>query len=169
MKTKQYAWLKRAACRIVFAACGLLGGVSGCWAQQAELSGIVQDPSGAGVERATIVLTNRDTREERKTTTNSTGAYSLAAMPPGNYDLTVAAQGFQTQSIEGIRLDTAAKLSRQITLSLGSTSQTVTVSGSGININTVDASVSTVVDRQFVENMPLNGRSFQSLLTLVPG
>ena len=47
--------------------------------------------------------------------------------------------------------------------------QSVTVDGSGINLNTTDASVSTVVDQRFVENIPLNGRSFQSLMTLAPG
>ena len=51
----------------------------------------------------------------------------------------------------------------------GAVSQSVTVDGSGIALNTTDADVSTVIDRQFVENLPLNGRSFQSLMTLAPG
>ncbi|HWB96409.1 MAG TPA: TonB-dependent receptor, partial [Bryobacteraceae bacterium] len=85
------------------------------------------------------------------------------------YTLTVEAPGFEKHVTEGIRLEVAGKVSRAITLKLGNSNETVTVSGDGINVNTVDAAVSTVVERQFVENVPLNGRSFQSLLALVPG
>jgi outer membrane cobalamin receptor len=71
--------------------------------------------------------------------------------------------------VQHLVVEVAAKLSFDYVLHPGAVSQTVTVDGSGISLNTTDATVSTVIDRQFVTNMPLNGRSFQSLLTLVPG
>lgn len=93
----------------------------------------------------------------------------LSEFGAGIYRLTVEAQGFEKKVTEDIKLEVAGKVTRDVVLSVGNTNQSVTVDGSGVNINTVDANVSAVVDRQFVENMPLNGRSFQSLMTMVPG
>lgn len=138
-------------------------------AQQAEVSGFVKDPSGAVVADAMVAIQNVATNVQEATKTNEAGVYTLALLPAGTYRINVTAPGFDEKRIEDIRLDVAAKVTLNIDLALGSTSQSVTVNDSGININTTDASVSTVVDRQFVENIPLNGRSFQSLLTLVPG
>lgn len=88
---------------------------------------------------------------------------------PGVYTLAAAANGFERKVIDDLIVEVAGKVTRNIELKVSSTNETVTVSDNGISINTVDASVSTVVNRQFVENMPLNGRSFQSLLTMIPG
>lgn len=139
------------------------------WGQPAELSGFVKDPSGSVVTGAQLTIRNLGTNVQMTVTSNSSGIYTLPALPPGTYELTVEATGFQKQVIQNIKLEVAGKVSREVVMPVGSLNQTLTVSGSGISINTVDASVSTVIDRRFVENMPLNGRSFQSLLTLVPG
>lgn len=139
------------------------------WGQQAELTGIVQDSSGGSVGQASVSIQNTATNVTRSTTTNESGVYTLPLLQPGQYRLTVEAQGFEKNIVEDIRLEVSAKVSRNITLAVGSSNQAVTISGSSINVNTIDASVSTVVDRQFVENIPLNGRTFQSLLTMVPG
>lgn len=68
-----------------------------------------------------------------------------------------------------MRLTVAEKNFRPIVLAVGHTNQSVTVDSSGVGVNTIDASVSSVIDHQFVENLPLNGRSFQSLMTMIPG
>jgi anionic cell wall polymer biosynthesis LytR-Cps2A-Psr (LCP) family protein len=83
--------------------------------------------------------------------------------------LTVETPGFEQYNQTNITIETAQNLSLSVRLKLGSASQSVTVEGSGNAINTTDASVGTAIDRQFVENIPLNGRSFQPLMTLVPG
>lgn len=157
-------WAKRFFVISVF-----LTAICAAWGQQAEVSGFIKDPSGGVVSRATVSIQNVATNVQQSTTTNGAGVYTLPLLSPGVYHLTVEAPGFERQVIEDIKLEVAAKVSRNISLRVGNTSQSVTVDGAGVNINTIDASVSTVVDRQFVENMPLNGRSFQSLLTLVPG
>ena len=77
--------------------------------------------------------------------------------------------GFKEIAIKDFQLYVQDKLEQNFSLEIGSVSETVTVNASGVNFNTTDGSVSTVVDRQFVENMPLNGRSFQDLETLAPG
>src|SRR5262249_24270262 len=78
-------------------------------------------------------------------------------------------ESFDSVAVSGLILNVAEHLSRDIVLEVGSVTESVTVSAETSHVNTVDGSVSTVIDRATVENMPLNGRSFQSLLELIPG
>lgn len=139
------------------------------FAQQSELSGLIKDASGATISQASIDATESATNLRFQTTSSESGLYRFPPLPPGRYTLKATAQGFDTHTINDLNLAVGAKLSLDITLKVGNISQTVTVDGSGIQLNTVNANVSTLIDRQFVENIPLNGRSFQSLLTLAPG
>lgn len=139
------------------------------FAQSAQIAGIVSDPSKAAVPGSSVDIVNQQTHETLATKTNGSGLYSASALKPGIYRITVSAPGFETQVVGDIPVAVAAKITLDFTLHLGTVSQTVTVDGSGIEVNTTDATVSTVIDRQFVANIPLNGRSFQSLLTAVPG
>jgi Carboxypeptidase regulatory-like domain len=153
----------------IWVLCGLLAAATTVSAQQAQLSGFVKDPAGSAVSNATASIQNVATSWCQSTASNDAGRFTLALVRPGVYRLTVEASGFEKAVIEDLRIDVGSKIERDVTLQLGSVSQSVTVDGSGIAVNTTDASVSTIVDRKFVENIPLNGRSFQSLLTLVPG
>lgn len=118
---------------------------------------------------ASVSLKNSNTNVKLSSITNQEGLYSFLLSGSGTYNLAVEATGFESAVIENLKVDVAAKVTQDVALRLGETSTSISVAASGVNINTVDAAVSTVVDRQFVANMPLNGRSFQSLLTLVPG
>ena len=138
-------------------------------AQAAGIAGTVRDPSGAFLPGALVEATDQKTGQTVATRSNGSGVYTLPALQPGLYTLRVSASGLATESIRDLYLDTAARLTRDVTLRLGSESETVQVDGAAEPINTVDATVSTVIDRRFVENLPLNGRSFQSLITLAPG
>jgi Carboxypeptidase regulatory-like domain/TonB dependent receptor len=138
-------------------------------AQSANISGIVSDKTGAVVADASVDLVNSATQAMRKTTSNHAGVYSVPDLTPGTYEMTVSAAGFQTEQRTNVSVAVAANVTLNFTLSVGSQAQHVVVNGSGEEINTTDATVSTVVDRRFVQNMPLNGRSFQSLITLAPG
>jgi hypothetical protein len=139
------------------------------WSQTAQISGVVRDPAGAMISGARVELTNQRTQESLTTLTNARGLYTIPSLEPGTYTLRVSADKFETDVIRDLSVDVAGKLSRDVTLHLGSTSQEVEVNGSIQPINTTDAAVSTVINRRFVENVPLNGRSFQSLMTLAPG
>jgi hypothetical protein len=154
---------------IGFAAMLLLAAGSRGWCQNASISGIVTDTSGAVVPDAQATLLNKATEAKLATTSNKDGVYTLAGVTPGTWNLTITANGFKTEQRTDIPVNVGSKISLDVELSVGSAGEQVTVSGSGQNINTTDASVSTVVDRQFVENLPLNGRSFQSLITVAPG
>ena len=137
--------------------------------ESASISGTITDQQGALVPDTQIQIVNTDTGTILNTTTNKAGVYTAPGLKPGHYRILVTKQGFRQVDVRDITLNVQDSVNRNFTLSLGATSETIQVNGSSININTTDASVSTVIDRDFVENMPLNGRSFQDLLALVPG
>jgi hypothetical protein len=141
------------------------------WGQTgtATLSGVIQDPKGAIVPDTEVTITRIETGTVATTKTNGAGVYVFTGLAPGHFHLLVQKPGFKEIAIKDIELHTQDKLEQNFSLEIGSVSESVTVDAGALNINTTDASVSTVIDRNFVENMPLNGRSFQDLLTLVPG
>src|SRR6266702_6728981 len=142
-----------------------------CLAQNesATLSGRVSDPTGAAVVGAEVVLTNVDTNVEQRTKTNTAGLYVFTGVHPGAYRVAAGSPGFKTLIKENLTLHVQDEIGENFSLSLGSVAETVTVNASDLHINTTDAAVSTVVDRQFAENLPMNGRSFQTLIQLTPG
>ena len=103
------------------------------------------------------------------TTTNGGGQYVLPGLIPGSYRVEVDKEGFKGIIEAGLILHVQDVVQINFHMAVGAMSETVSVSGDSVNVNTTDGSVSTVIDRQFVENLPLNGRSFQSLLYLSPG
>lgn len=130
------------------------------------VSGRVVDPSGFSVAGAKVSLVDIDRETATTVSTNGAGLYTFHGVHPGRYRMEVAAKGFKIVNITGLTVNTQANLEQNFALSLGSVSESITVEAKAAEIST---SVSTVVDRQFVENLPLNGRSFQSLFALTPG
>ena len=133
------------------------------------ISGIVQDPSGRAIPDADIIVVNDLTSIQYQAKTNGEGIYVVSNLPPGPYRLQVAKVGFKTLIKPDLILSVQEALAVSFTLPLGSVSEVVTVESGATVVNTTDASVSTVVDRQFAENLPMNGRSFQTLIQLTPG
>src|SRR4029077_113544 len=88
---------------------------------------------------------------------------------PGRYQITVHKAGFKQVDLLGLIVNVQDHIEQNLRLQVGSVSESITVRANGLNINTSDASVSTVIDRNFAENLPLNGRSFNTLLQLTPG
>src|SRR5258707_10309936 len=142
-----------------------------CLAQNesATLSGRVSDPTGAAVVGAEVVLTNVETNVEQRTKTNSAGLYVFTGVHPGAYRVAAGSAGFKTLIKENLTLHVQDEIAENFSLSLGAVAETVTVNANDLHINTESATVSTVVDRQFAENLPMNGRSFQTLIQLTPG
>jgi carboxypeptidase family protein/TonB-dependent receptor-like protein len=133
------------------------------------ISGVVFDPTGAIIAGAEITAVNDATRVQYSTATNNEGIYVLANLPPGSYRIQVAKIGFKTLIKPDIVLSVQDALAISFNLPIGAASETVTVTGGASLINTENAAVSTVVDRQFADNLPMNGRTFQTLITLAPG
>ena len=138
-------------------------------AQTAVINGQVRDISGAAIARATVEVFNDATHVRFATETNDEGIYSIPNLAPGTYHIQVSKPGFKTVVHPDITLNVQDAKAIGFILPVGPISDTVTVEAGTPMINTESAVVSTVVDRQFAENLPLNGRSFQSLLQLTPG
>jgi hypothetical protein len=139
------------------------------YAQSAQIQGVVTDSSGAIIAKAQVRVVDLRTETERHTETNASGGYAVPALNPSLYKIFVTANGFSTAVSNVITLSVAQVSVLDFKLQVGGTAQEVQVNAENAGINTTDGSVSTVIDRQFVENLPLNGRSFQSLLYITPG
>ncbi len=137
--------------------------------ETASLSGRVTDPQGAVVPHAVIEAIENDTNIKTTTETNDAGLYYLSSLHPGSYRLVVSKDGFRQIIQADVVLHVQDVLTLNFGLQIGSVNETITVTGGPPLLNTESAAVSTVIDSKFVEELPLNGRSFNTLLQLTPG
>src|SRR5258708_35509311 len=133
------------------------------------LNGIVVDASNSAIVGADVIAQNDTTGAQYSTKTNGEGIYVLPNLLPGSYRLQVSKFGFKTIIKPDIVVHVQDALALNFTLPVGATAEVVTVTGGAPLINTENGAVSTVVNREFAENLPMNGRSFQSLIELTPG
>jgi hypothetical protein len=133
----------------------------------ATLSGSVSDQNGAVIPDVSIAVINIAQGFQRSATTNGEGDFVVPLLPPGKYTVKAEHEGFTPTEVRDVVLNVNDQVTIKIHLNIGTISQTVQV----VDSARIDdsAAVGTVVDRQLVGNLPLNGRSFQSLLTLSPG
>src|SRR5215469_5982153 len=137
--------------------------------ESATLSGTVTDHSSASVPDAQIQITNLATNITITVTTNSAGLYVAPSLKPGRYHIVATKQGFKSVDLSNLILNVQDVVNRDFVLEVGATSESIVVSAEAEHLNTSAAAISTVIDRQFVENLPMNGRSFQTLIQLTPG
>ncbi|MBZ5664188.1 MAG: TonB-dependent receptor [Acidobacteriia bacterium] len=135
----------------------------------ATITGRITDPTKAVLPGVKVMVVNVLTNVRQETSTDQTGNYTVPSLPPGTYQIEVQRAGFKTILKPGVVLHVQDVAAINFEMAIGSISESITVQAGGLVVNTTDASVSAVIDRKFVENMPLNGRSFQDLLTLAPG
>lgn len=135
----------------------------------AVLSGTVTDSTGAAISAAHVVLMNTDTNLAFNADTNGSGLYRFPTVPPGHYSLTVEGKGFQKFQQSGILLTVSQQATIDVSLQIGSESQTVTVEAGAALINTTNAEVSNTVGEHAIRELPLNGRDPSSLVFLSPG
>jgi outer membrane receptor protein involved in Fe transport len=135
----------------------------------AAVGGQITDEQGRVVPGAAVVLTNLNTAVVYEAKTNGDGIYNAPALPPGIYRANVTKDGFKSIVKGGIELHVQDIASINFQLQVGSVAETVTVEAGGLIIDMQDATVSTTIDRNFAENLPLNGRSLQTLILLSPG
>src|SRR5437763_8469478 len=151
---------------IVFA---LLSGFAHAQSPNATIAGRVLDPSSAVLSDAKVEAINLYTNIHYAGQTNREGAFVIPSLPPGPYRIEVSKSGFKTAVREDVVLRVQDIVALNFTLPVGSITESVTVTGGAPLVNTESAEVSTVIDRNFAENLPLNGRSFQTMLALSPG
>jgi len=131
--------------------------------------GSVTDPSGAVMSGVEVTIADVNTGSERKLKTGADGGYTAEDVKPGSYAITARASGFKETKVIGIVLQVAQRARVDITLQVGTSAQQVEVQGAAPTLETETSSVGKVIDTQDVENLPLNGRQFLQLATLIPG
>ena len=134
-----------------------------------SITGLVLDPTSRAIIGADILVINDATGVKYSTKTNNDGIYVVPNLPPGPYRLQISKLGFKTLIKPDIVLSIQDSLSINFTLPVGAAFDSVTVEAGAPLINTESAAVGTVINRNFVSSLPLNGRSFNTLLQLTPG
>jgi len=134
----------------------------------ATLSGTVKDETGAVVPGASVAVISVTQGFQRSAVSNSEGAFVFPLLSPGRYDIKAEHQGFAPAQVTGVILNVNDQTVITILLKVGNISQTVEIVDASKLIEE-SATVSTVINRQFVDRMPLNGRSVQPLIALSPG
>src|SRR6266853_6119827 len=148
--------------------------LGGAWVASAQVStgtllGVVKDASGAVVAGTTITARNTETNLTRTFTTGEDGAYRIPALPTGSYELRAEHEGFQTQVQTGLTLTVSQEEVVNVTLQIGSTQQTVSVTGEAALVDTSSSAVGGTVNQEVLVDLPLNGRSYVDLTMLQPG
>lgn len=137
--------------------------------QSSSLSGRVTDSSGAAVAGAQVVARHQGSGAVHTVTSGPEGLYVLAALPAGSYRVEAQHTGFRTVVRPQVTINVDTAVVENLTLDVGDLAESVTVEAASAPVNVSSPGVSTLVDHQFVSNLPLNGRSFQTLLELTPG
>src|SRR6266852_4320067 len=135
----------------------------------ATLTGTIKDVSGAVLPGAAVTAKHIDTGLTRATQADSGGSFSIPSLPVGAYEVTAEKMGFRREVRRGINLAVGQQAVVDVTLQVGSIDQQVTVTGEAPLVNTTLSSTSGLVTEQQIKDMPLNGRSFDQLLTLNVG
>ncbi len=135
----------------------------------ASLSGTIKDQSGGVVSGAHVVVENQETAATRTAASTENGDYQIFSLPIGRYELRVTKQGFAEAITTGIRLVVGESARVDVTLQVGPMSQQIKVNSDAPLVSATTEDVPGLVGEQQVKDLPLNGRSYDLLLTLNPG
>ena len=139
------------------------------FAQSAQLSGVITDPSGGRIANASVTVLNKDTGIERQADSNQDGYYAVPLLQIGKYMVTVKAAGFATQVQSSVTLDVGQQLVLNFSLKVGNIAQTVEVTEEAPTVELASSSLDAQVTSTAVRELPLNGRSWTDLALLQPG
>ncbi|MCC6589934.1 MAG: carboxypeptidase regulatory-like domain-containing protein [Bryobacterales bacterium] len=134
-----------------------------------SIQGLVEDSSGAVIAGAKVTMTNQGTGISRTAETNAAGLYSFALVQVGNYEVKVEVQGFKTETIRDIRVETSAQVRQDFKLEVGAIADKIEISANTVQLNTENATVGAVIENKRIIDLPINGRNMVGLAVLVPG
>jgi len=148
-----------------------MGGFGRAWAQAGTgtITGTLSDTQKASIPSATVVVRNVDTGIDRTLTTNDAGIYVAAFLQPGRYEIRASKTGFATVVRQGLDLQVGETLAIDFELPIKAAQDTVTVTGESPVLDTEKTETSEVVSQTLVENLPINGRRWDSFVLLTPG
>jgi hypothetical protein len=154
---------------IVFVAAALsLPSLSQTVVTTGSVRGVASDSSGALIPGASVVLSTRSTGESSLHRTNDAGIFVFLSQPVGTYTLEVSATGFRKEVVDAVVVQVGQPTTVNVRLQPGAGSESITVKGESPLLRTEDSDQSSVVNREFLDGLPLNGRRFLDLALLVP-
>src|SRR5581483_10725994 len=128
--------------------------------------GTISDASGGVIAGALVTAINAETRLSRSATSDNEGNYTIFSLPIGRYDIRAEARGFRTAERKDVVLTIDQRARVDFQLTVGQTSETVTITGETPTVKTEDSSTSQVITQRAVVDLPLNGRNFMQLSRL---
>jgi len=134
-----------------------------------SVTGVVSDPTGAVIPGAKVTLTDTTKGYAFTASSDAVGRYILRNLPPSNYRISVGAPGFKTSTRTGIVLDVGQNATVNVSMELGTTTQTVQVTGAPPLLDTQDSTTGQEVNRTYINDLPLVGRGVFDLAFLAPG
>ena len=137
--------------------------------ERATLSGTVTDPSGASIPKALIEIVSPSTGFARQVETGDAGVYSITDLPIGTYNVTISHQGFKTFEVRGIELFVRQTRTVDAQLQVGTAVARVEVQGAAQALENSNAEIAGVLQARQVNDIPINGRDWATLMTLAPG
>ena len=157
------------ACCVVALAMALVGFSAFAQSNAGRILGSVTDQSGAAVANATVAVTNTQTGVARNLVTDASGQYVAPDLIPGTYSVHVTLTGFKTVDRQGILLETGRDVRVDVQLSPGEVTQTVEVTGAVPLVDATGVTLGGTLSNETINDLPLNGRNYQNLLSLRPG
>jgi hypothetical protein len=154
---------------VVLATTALLAPPAHAQVYSSSLTGLVTDPSGAAVPKATAVLTDEEKGFTTTTKTDTEGRFVLRNLAPGRYKLVVSAPGMRTHTQSGITLNVGQNAEADVRFELAATSETVSVEATAQLLQTQDASTGQLINQKFINDLPLTSRNVFNLAQLSPG
>jgi hypothetical protein len=134
-----------------------------------SITGNITDPNDAVIANASVTVTNRATGATRKIVTKEDGNYIIENLMPGEYEVRIEAKGFSSM-LQIVSVEVGTTATGNFTMTVGQSSELITVSGESSSlVNTSDTAVGGTINRDRIDNLPLNGRSFLSVALLEPG
>jgi len=134
-----------------------------------DINGAVTDPSNAPIPGASLTLTDQVTGATRKTTSDAQGGFAFLQVPVGTYTITGTKDSFKTVSQKGVEVHVATVTNATLQLPVGAASEVVNVEAAALSLNTENGEVGGTMLSNQVSQLPLNGRNFIELTTLMPG
>ena len=149
--------------------CCLITASASAQSASSTINGLVTDNTSGVVPDAVVTITNQGTANKIETVTNNQGAFLMTGLPSGTYEVSVVRDGFNRYTERDIFVGPTVVRSVNVTLTVGAVSTNVTVEASSAQVQTTTSTVSNYVAQQQVQELPLNGRNYQSLSALMPG
>src|SRR5262245_60497743 len=156
-------------CGLALVCCALAAAIAQAQSIGGTINGVVTDPAGAVIRKATVTATNEGTGAARRTTTNEDGFYVLPELPVGTYALKVEGGGFVATTLTRVKVDIGAETRVNFTLSLQAKEAEVNISAEAPLVQQDSSALFEVINNKQVNDLPLNGRDFRRLTTLTTG